>query len=448
MHAIEFSGFDAMSTEHHERSPHPGRRLWRRSSLVTTLMYVGLTLLMLVWGLQENLEVFTPESCELRSVNASSGWLMTHLYPRVLRHTGAGESDRVAVVALESSLGYLQQNVCSARSFTADLLQAIATQKPAVIAVDKYYGGNSCPPGDPNTEKLRTTVAALPMPVVVGQSTHAAEGGGDACLVLNRQLDLGANAHPGLLRLNSDVLRMPLTWPVLAQDGDKEPVKGASNESFALVAASLADPSLAKSDGVQRMLESPQQPYTNVLGTMATTSASDLMCATNPVAAATWSIDCAGAKPPGDLRGRVVVVGAESDTDLQPVLNRDIYGFDLHARYIAALLSHSYMRQISPWFMILLLVLYYGLTELVIPYLHIHHKPPFGLRIRHWTLLWLVGAWVLVVIAGMGIPLLMCRFPPLPLLIGISFILIPRLLIEAWEMVNEHSEEQRREHAA
>jgi hypothetical protein len=93
MHAIEFSGFDAMSTEHHERSPHPGRRLWRRSSLVTTLMYVGLTLLMLVWGLQENLEVFTPESCELRSVNASSGWLMTHLYPRVLRHTGAGESD-------------------------------------------------------------------------------------------------------------------------------------------------------------------------------------------------------------------------------------------------------------------------------------------------------------------------------------------------------------------
>ena len=313
--------------------------------------YLAIGVLLVGWELQEQGYLFSSNDCDnLRSTPQVENPLMDPLYGAILSLTTSGTSDRVSVVAIESSLQVIQQNVCPARAFTADLIDAIASQGAAVIAIDKFYGDDACPPGDPGTAALKKSVTSLQtpplnIPLVVGASTHEAPSASatasGACIALTPQLDLGPGIHRGLTRLNWDVLKLPLRWPVLLQDSDTKASAGPESESFALVAAQQADPALLQNADLNLALNSPLQPYANVSGVLQRQTATDLLCTVAPDKAKSWSINCAGHTTRLDLHNKLVVIGAESDSDYPAVLGKGMYGFDLQSHYIAALLSNS-----------------------------------------------------------------------------------------------------------
>jgi CHASE2 domain-containing sensor protein len=418
------------------------------AKILVGLAYLAIGVLLVGWELQEQGYLFSSDDCNLRSTPQVENPLMDPLYGAILSLTTSGTSDRVSVVAIDSSLQVIQQNVCPAREFTADLIAAIAAQGPAAIAIDKFYGESACPPGDKGTAALQEAVASLHtptlnIPLVVGASTHEAPPASAAasCIVLTPQLDLGSGIHRGLTRLNWDVLKLPLRWPVLLHDNDTQASVGPESESFSLVAARQADPALLQSASFTRTLDSAQQPYANVSGVLQRQTATDLLCTVAPDKAKNWNMDCTGHNTRFDLHNKVVVIGAESDSDYPAVLGKGMYGFDLQAHYIAALLSNSYLRQVSPLFLLLPLALYYCLSELLIPYMHIHHHPRRPLFHINRPLTWTVAVFFATIVLGILLPLAFHRFPPLGMLLGISGILIPRLLIEGWALLNERMED-------
>lgn len=421
--------------------PSPSTRRGRITRLLSASFGFAVALLFVAWEAQEQGQIYTSNSCNLRTATQSENPLIDPLHRAILRYSTPATSDRTVVVAIESSLETIQQNVCMARAFTSDLLQAIDKQGPSVIAVDRYYSDAACPADDPSTASLLSTVATLHTPLVVGAATHApASENAASCLVLSAQLNLGARTRHGLTRLNQNVLLLPLRWPVLSDDQATTPAPSPAGDGFSLVTALIADPGLNSSRRLQNALNGPGQPYANVTGSLQRYTSTDLLCSTSPQAVTRWGLHCTG-RPSIDLRSKVVVIGAESDSDRWNVLGSDVYGFELQARYVAALLSGSYLRAFAPWLLLLPLALYYAVQELLIPYMHIHHHPPRPLfHIEH-NLLWTLAVFAGAIALGITVPLAFHRFPPIPFLVGALGLLIPRLLIESWVDFNERSEE-------
>jgi CHASE2 domain len=411
--------------------------------------YVLIALGLIGWELQEQGDLFSSDRCDLRSTPQDENPLMDPAYRFLLKHWTPAASSMVTVVAIEPSLANIQSNVCPARSFTADLIKAAAFEGAAVIAIDKFYGPTACPDGDPGTKDLKDTIAALTIPVVVGESTHApANETSSACLVLSPQLDLGTKIKRGLTRANEDVLKLPLRWPVFANDASAESGPVQQEDSFAIIAATQAKATMREDANFSKLYKIGQQPYANLSGKLERQTASNLLCSILPEKAKGYGIDCSNGWRKKDLRGKVVVIGAESDQDFPAVLGEGMYGFELQARYVAALLSGSYLRQISPLFLLLPLGLYFALSELLIPYMHIHRHPPRPLFHIQRPLLWTIGVFAATMAVGVVVPLALHRFPPLGMLLGVSGILIPRLLIEAWALLNERSEDPEGEELA
>jgi hypothetical protein len=392
---------------------------------------------------------------------------MTPLYKQALRLAKLQESPQVSTVGIDAELEQIQNNVCTGRAFTADLLQAIAAQGPSVIAIDKFYGRNSCPNGDKDTQKLIDEIASLQVPVVVGASTHASsQNNTSSCLVLTPQLftpirhtfGLKAAAGPavvytGLTRLNEDPLKIPLKWPVFAQDGDKRVAGNGAGDSFALVTARLANPDATSTKEFENLLDSPQQPYaavpvpakdetTDARGPVQKQTATNLLCtAGTPDAVKRWGLNCAGTKRL-DVKGKIVVIGAESTADEWNLPGGTMYGFELQAHYIAALLGGAYLRDISPAWLLLPLALYYCLAELLLPYMQIHKHPVRPLwHVKH-AVVWEIGLFCVTMLIAFFVPLLLHRFPPVAIMLVMMAIFVPRILIESWALLNEGLEEK------
>ena len=417
------------------------RRRRKTARWIGLAFYVLIAVLLIGWELQEQGGLFTSDSCDLRSSAPEESSLLNPVYGFFLDHVEPPASSRVSVIDIESGLAQIQGNVCPARSFTADLLRAAAAEGASVLAIDKFYGPDSCPDTDQGTTDLRNAIAAIHLPVVVGQSTHPpAARKSKTCLVLSAQLPL-AGTKLGLTRLDENVLLAPMRWPALPNDA-ADPLKPAPYaDSFSVVAATELDHGLRSTKKFQTNYTSAQQPYARLDGKPEEQTASNLICSVLPEEAGKYNIKCNSKPERYDLHGKVVVIGAESDADNQDVLGEGMFGFELQARYIAAQLSGSTLRQISPLFLLFPLALYYLLSELLIPYLHLHKHPRWGLPHVEKPLLWTIGVYFLTMAAGVLVPLIFGRFPPLPMLLGISTILIPRLLIEGWALLNERDED-------
>jgi CHASE2 domain-containing sensor protein len=432
-------------SEQHRKNRTTRRRRSRARERLAHWIGIGFYLLiaasLIGWELQEQGGLYTSDTCELRSAPPEQNPVINPAYAFFLNHAGPPLSPRVSVVDIDASLAAIQGNVCPARSFTADLLRAAAAEGASVIAIDKFYGPDSCPANDPNTADLRQAIASIKLPVIVGQSTHApAEKNAKACLVLSPQLQLDGTVR-GLTRLNQNVLLVPMRWQALPSDSADPNAAAPYVDSFAVAAATQLDPGLRSTKKFRTDYTSAQQPYARLTGEVEQQTASNLLCSVSKATASRDNIQCNGPAKPYDLHGKVVVIGAESDADNQVVLGESMYGFELQARYIAALLSGSTLRQIPPLFLLLPLGLYYLLSELLIPYMHIHRHPRWKLFHIEKPLLWTVAVFFLTMALGATVPLLFGRFPPLPMLLGISTILIPRLLIEGWAVLNERNED-------
>ncbi len=133
-----------------------------------------------------------------------------------LRYT---PSPSVAIIAVDSNtrpIGLLT-NTCESRAFLAKLIQDLNALSAHVIVIDQYFSADYCSEQDKNA-KFIAAMESSAVPVVVGQPTHAlpaatASGG---CLALTKHLEFSkaANVLYGLTRLNTDILKIPLRWPV------------------------------------------------------------------------------------------------------------------------------------------------------------------------------------------------------------------------------------------
>ena len=408
--------------------------------------YLVIALLLVGWELQDQGALFSSDRCELRSATQTESPFMSPAYRFILAHSTRAISDKVSMVAIESGLESIQGNVCPARSFTAALVRAAAAEGAAVIAIDKFYGQAACPADDAGTKELKEAIAKSKIPVVVGESTHApADEASSTCLVLSPQLDLGSKIKRGLTRLNQDVLKLPLRWPVLANDAAANDAAPQLEDSFSLMAATEMRAEMRKDTDFSRLYGGSEQPYANLSGKLDRQTASNLLCSVAPDDAKKQMVDCSNGWRKKNLQGKVVVIGAQSDADYPVVLGKGMYGYELQARYIAALLSGSYLRQISPLFLLLPLGLYFVLSELMISYMHIHRHPPSPLFHIEQPLWWMFGVFLVTVALGVGLPLAFHRFPPLGMMLGLFGILIPNLLFEGWAGMNERDEEAHEE---
>ncbi len=423
----------------------------RRRRIFRLIAFPLIVALLIVLEMKEA-QVYKSENCELKTSAPSESMFMKPMYGAVLRLTGLKGSPQVVSLGIDEEMQFLQTNVCPARSFTADLLKTIAAQGPALIAIDKYYTQAVCSKddSDPDTAALLSAIANVQMPVVLGSSTTEsnAKTNTSSCLAAVPQLftsrdggpAIPPNVHMGLTRLNENPLKIPLTWDIFSSNSAGANLTTA--DSFALVAAKLMKPELNNDPKFQQLLRSPQQPYTNTSDLPLNMKVSDLVCAAAPNDVQTrWNLSCRKDAPKPDLSGKIVVVGAESPADKYSVLGQDVYGYQLQAGYIAALLNGAYLRDIFPWLLIPFLLVYL-LAQILLPYMEIHQHPVWPLpHVKH-AVVWETGLFCVTMLLGFFVPLLFHRFPPLAMLLVIAAVFVPDVLFELWFVMNEEMEQE------
>ena len=152
------------------------------------------------------------------------------------------------------------------------------------------------------------------------------------------------------------------------------------------------------------------------------------------------------------LRGKVVLIGSENDLDRAAVLDESMYGYELQARYVAALLGHAYLRE---WPLLLRLVLGISITVVMVRvkdawgasgrvrWLHLPQEffrdgnPPSKAGLRtYWVIV--IAASVPFALSAMFFPL--GWMPPLPLLALTEtlWILETSLFLQDWKKLEEH----------
>jgi uncharacterized CHY-type Zn-finger protein len=266
----------------------------------------------------------------------------------------------------------LLTNTCLARDFLANLVIDITDAGAKAIVIDKYYSDGSCSNKTKN-ENFKTILNqnAARIPIVVGQPTKLlsyTDKAKESCLALATPFDFGPSSHVkyGLTRLNGDVLKIPLRWPVfkdrihptdaLTPDG--------SGDSLSVVAAESVEPGLDnKGSSFQKFLALNQHPYTS-FRELPSTTAMTVRCDAEqkPTDADGNELSCTKARNPPDgstykkpnLQGKIVVIGDLSDQDMQPFpdANKEEPGVYLQANYVKSILDQRFLKEV-PFFLTL-----------------------------------------------------------------------------------------------
>jgi CHASE2 domain-containing sensor protein len=391
---------------------------------------------LIVWEFRDHMDTLTA-ACHTTDSDPKPT-LFSLPYNWLLHWTSAESSDQVSVVAIPNDLDAVQKNICLGRSYLSDLVRSIAAQHPAEIVVDKFFGPTTCTAFPETTTELLSVVQSLHIPVVVGESTsQVTEAKDDACLVRKPQLDFDTPyLHHGLTRLNFDPEKVPLHWRVLSTAGD---TKAQTADSLSLAAVKAYDPSYIQRPRIQALVNTAWDPYANLNFELPHQTSTQLLCdAGSSDMQKRWSTDCSGPNPHNNLAGKIVVIGSEDLFDRRPVLNANMWGFDLQARYIQVLLSGRYLRALPftigfSAFALFIFVIE-GVPTLLESFRPHWRKHPllsraFKQRRYVWVIFWTV-AFLLIVTA---ISLFFGYLPPLVVFGDILLVVLTRLLFFAAE---------------
>jgi hypothetical protein len=394
---------------------------------------------LILWEYRDHLGVLS-SGCEDTNQQSQSA-LHSLAYERLLDWASGESASHVSLIAIPADLEDIQSNICEARAYFADLLRTVATQHPAEIVLDKFYSPTSCAASPQNTQALLDAVRSLGVPVVVGEDAAQAHKKLDgACLVRKPQLDFGAaNVRHGLTRMNTEAEKIPLQWRVLPTgDASAQPTAEAA-DTIGLAAVKGYDADVAQGRRLQALIAAGAQPFANLSIAVPRETSTDLLCAAaTPAILQRWSVNCSGPRQNISLLGKVVVIGSEGGSDYHPVLDTNMWGTDLIARYIQVLLSGSYLRELPDWFAF---VTFAGFVFIIegLPTLLEAFRPRWK---KHWFLsrayahrryAW-VTFWVLSFFLGItAVALALGYLPPLAVFGDISFVAITRLFFFAAE---------------
>jgi hypothetical protein len=272
----------------------------------------------------------------------------------------------------------LGENRCTHREFMANLIKKVATADPRLIVVDKWYGkipaGVCIPPskgkggqeekGNDGTPDLRAAIreVSTKIPVVLAVGSYNGEDLQQFCpnsrsedlesdqVVLGEYEPLNDGAPGvslGLVRIEKDPRKVPLSWKVSRNCLDVAAHKSEIWPTLATAAAAQLDPSIMADNNLTKLQNEITFPYTKLFpeGKFKLVSAIGLLCNKGDT---DWK-NCGG--DDGDkaalegLRHKVVIIG-ERWVDLHKTDVDVVNGPHLQANYIAALLDESILKPV------------------------------------------------------------------------------------------------------
>ena len=149
-----------------------------------------------------------------------------------------------------------------------------------------------------------------------------------------------SNVKYGLIRFDRDTRRVPLSWPTL---DTTQPFP-----SLSLVTAESKNPFITTRPRLKRILadvenmhiESAANPFARLLPAGTIDSfAIKALCGSTSNATTDWRNCSTEADDSNQLSGTIVMIGDHSAADKHDSVLGPMYGVDLHANYVAALLS-------------------------------------------------------------------------------------------------------------
>jgi uncharacterized membrane protein YphA (DoxX/SURF4 family) len=239
--------------------------------------------------------------------------------------------------------------------------------------------------------------------------------------------------HRGIVSLNTQLEKIPLQWNVRASEEPDARVETPDSLSWAAVKA--YDPDFARVERIQELVDSRRHPFVNLNFTLPTQTSTQLLCATGTEEMRKrWSVECSGPIQPPRLLGRIVVIGSETMPDRHPVLGKQLWGVDLQARYIQALLSGRYLRAVPVWvgFVVfaVFVLLIEGLPALMEAYTpKLKKHPVFAHAFRQRRFVWVAASAVIWIVLTAAVCLALGCLPPLAAFGDIFLLASTRLLI-------------------
>jgi CHASE2 domain-containing sensor protein len=408
---------------------HRGRAMRVLLGLVYLLAIVGLV----TWELRDRFDEINTSCPGDNAVERTSAYAV--IYRWVFHHANMDSANQVSLVVFPADLQDIHSNVCVGRSYMADVLRLVAAQNPSEIVIDRFYGPNSCKAFPQATAELVSVIQSLKVPVVIGEHADKSEElNAGACLVRTPQLDFGSSfVHRGIVSLNSQLEKIPLQWNVLSSEQPEAKVETPDSLSWAAVKA--YDPDYARVERIQDLVNSHRHPFVNLNFTLPSQTSTQLFCATGTEEMRKrWSVECTGPVQPPRLLGRIVVIGSETLPDRHPVLGRQLWGVDLQARYIQALLSGRYLRAVTVWFSFIVfgvfVFLIEGLPAVMEAYTPSLKKHPiFSHAFPRRRFIWVTASAVALIVFTSATCLVLGYLPPLAAFGDIFLLACTRLLI-------------------
>jgi hypothetical protein len=249
-------------------------------------------------------------------------------------------------------------NICLQRHFMAKLITQLKKDHVTVIAIDKRYSEKACT-SDPSADAELVTAAQSDgnTTIVIGVDADVAPSAEQkfadrrrVCFRLRHHLQF-VNVKYGLIRFDRDTRRVPLSWPTL---DTMQPFR-----SLSLVTAEAKSPSITARSRLRRMLntvenmheESAANPFARLYprDTIGASSALKALCGHEANAMTDWRSCSIGAED-NKFSGNIILIGDHTAADKHESALGPIYGVDLHANYLAAVLSDQIYTPIGDRF--------------------------------------------------------------------------------------------------
>jgi class 3 adenylate cyclase len=416
---------------------------WRAA--VTRLLLAAVYLIplagLILWEHRDHLADLTTD-CDTPP-NVSHSALYSVPYAFFLSRASGDSVSFVSLVGIPGDLAEIQGNVCQGRLYLADLVRSIAAQHPAEIVIDKFFGPTTCKASPQSDAELRAAVQSVSVPIVVGESLdQAAKERNGTCQVRRPQLDFAsANVHRGLTLLFTELDKIPLQWDVLnsatAPSASNAPDPVTTSDTLSWTAVKIFAPDFAQRPRMKALVDSPTAAFANLNQELPRQTSTQLLCSLGtPDMRARWSADCSGPPSTIPIAGKIVVIGAEDIVDQKTVLGSKIWGYDLQGRYMQALLSGAYLRDLPAWVIYSLFGGFLVLIELVpaalqafLPRLgdHLLLRPAYRRKRYLWVVFWTPAFLFLASLICLGAGYL----PPIAVFGDIVVLVIARLLFFA-----------------
>jgi CHASE2 domain-containing sensor protein len=257
-------------------------------------------------------------------------------------------------------------NICRQRLFLASLLTRLQQARPAVIVIDKWFSPGVCPEKDSGTQLLKEAISSSRIPIVIGQQSYGKDdpelagdslasrliqgNSGEACFALAPTLKFSSDSSRvsyGLLRVDSNTSRLPLTWRAYAADQEHQNAERTPLlfPGLAFAAAQALYPNLMADSRIQQLAKSELHPYTSFIepSKIPSYSATQLLSMSTEGGQSVGRSSSKGQRPEDQLlENRVVIIGEESRNDVHPSAIGEVQGFVLQANYLEALLDRRY----------------------------------------------------------------------------------------------------------